>query len=290
MVTVFKAVKDRAVSSLAGAMLAGDVSLTLNAGGGALFPIASPFTNFWVTIDNEQLLVGGINSGLVAITGATNGSPIQITAAGHGLNTNDTCTVAGVGGNTAANGVWTVTKVDANNFSLNGSTGNGAYTSGGTVTGDILNTLTRGQNGTAAAGHALNAAVELRIVAQTIKDLTAAINNEQNGLDIFSANQNIAAAGTAILANSRKVKVTNTTAGSLTLTATPTIAAGTDGQTLEVVNIGTQNIVLQDRGTLVGSLLALTATAVTLAPRASIRFTYSSDASLWLETGFIQPL
>ena len=68
----------------------------------------------------------------VSITGATNASPIVITSTGHLLNTGDTISISGVVGNTAANGIFTITKVDANSFSLNGSTGNGAYSSGGT--------------------------------------------------------------------------------------------------------------------------------------------------------------
>lgn len=66
------------------------------------------------------------------ITGATNASPIVITSAGHGLNTGTRVKNASVGGNTAANGYFVVTRVDANTFSLDGSTGNGSYTSGGT--------------------------------------------------------------------------------------------------------------------------------------------------------------
>jgi hypothetical protein len=68
----------------------------------------------------------------VAVTGASNASPIVVTSAGHSLNTGDAISISGVAGNTAANGTFTVTKVDANTFSLNGSTGNAAYTSGGT--------------------------------------------------------------------------------------------------------------------------------------------------------------
>ena len=68
----------------------------------------------------------------VAVTGATNASPIVVTSTGHALNTGDAVAISGVAGNTAANGTFTVTKIDANTFSLNGSTGNGAYTSGGT--------------------------------------------------------------------------------------------------------------------------------------------------------------
>lgn len=67
----------------------------------------------------------------VAITGATNATPIKITAAGHGFKTGQKTAIAGVAGNTAANGVWLVTLVDKDNFTLNGSVGSGAYTSGG---------------------------------------------------------------------------------------------------------------------------------------------------------------
>ena len=68
----------------------------------------------------------------VAITGASNTAPIVITSTAHGLSTGDAISVSGVAGNTAANGVFTITKVDDNSFSLNGATGNAAYTSGGT--------------------------------------------------------------------------------------------------------------------------------------------------------------
>lgn len=67
-----------------------------------------------------------------SVTGATNASPIVITSANHGLQTGTRVNVENVGGNTAANGYWTITRIDANTFSLDGSTGNGAYTSGGT--------------------------------------------------------------------------------------------------------------------------------------------------------------
>jgi hypothetical protein len=42
-------------------------------------------------------------------------------------------TISGVGGNAGANGTFTITKVTANTYSLDGSTGSGAYTTGGTV-------------------------------------------------------------------------------------------------------------------------------------------------------------
>jgi hypothetical protein len=67
------------------------------------------------------------------VTGATNASPIVVTTgAAHTLSTGDTVTNSGVLGNTAANGTFVITVTDSTHFSLNGSTGSGAYTSGGT--------------------------------------------------------------------------------------------------------------------------------------------------------------
>ena len=60
-----------------------------------------------------------------AIDSSTNATPIVVTDASHGLVTGDRVTIISHATNTAANGTWTVTKVDANTFSLNGSVGNG---------------------------------------------------------------------------------------------------------------------------------------------------------------------
>jgi hypothetical protein len=68
------------------------------------------------------------------ITAATNASPIVITVGtGHGLVNGESVEVGEVGGNTAANGIWTVANVTPTTFELVGSTGNAAYTSGGAV-------------------------------------------------------------------------------------------------------------------------------------------------------------
>ena len=75
-----------------------------------------------------QALVGS------GITAASNTTPIQITTStAHGLATGTSVYIAGVGGNTAANGFFVVTVVDSTHFVLNGSSGSGAYTSGGTA-------------------------------------------------------------------------------------------------------------------------------------------------------------
>lgn len=90
-----------------------------------------------------------------SVTGATNASPIVVTSASHGLSVGQSVTVTGVGGNTAANGTFVVSAVgSANTFTLSGSTGNGAYTSGGTwkttglykvtLSGSVLSALAAG--------------------------------------------------------------------------------------------------------------------------------------------------
>ena len=68
------------------------------------------------------------------ISRALKRADIVITSANHGLISGEKVTISGVLGNTAANGTFTITKVDNDRFSLNSTTGNGAYTSGGAWT------------------------------------------------------------------------------------------------------------------------------------------------------------
>lgn len=75
---------------------------------------------------------------VAAITGASNTSPIVITAAGHGLANNQIAKVAGIQGNTAANGIWVAGSITSTTFTLlnldgSYSLANGTYLSGGTL-------------------------------------------------------------------------------------------------------------------------------------------------------------
>jgi len=67
-----------------------------------------------------------------AIDSSTNASPIVVTDASHGLATGDYVTIISHAVNTAANGTWKVTRVSANEFSLDDSTGNGIGAGTGT--------------------------------------------------------------------------------------------------------------------------------------------------------------
>lgn len=69
-----------------------------------------------------------------SVAGATNAPPIEITTTTrHTFQTGSNVCVSGVGGNSAANGCWAITATGPSSFTLTGSTGNGSYTSGGTI-------------------------------------------------------------------------------------------------------------------------------------------------------------
>lgn len=102
---------------------------------GANYKYYDPAEN--AMIDWEATTAGTIPSqdaGSQPVTGATNATPIVVTVASHGLVDGDQVTIAGVLGNTAANGTWSIENGTADTFELVGSVGNGSYTSGGTCT------------------------------------------------------------------------------------------------------------------------------------------------------------
>ncbi|MDE3038942.1 MAG: hypothetical protein KGJ21_10910, partial [Pseudomonadota bacterium] len=70
------------------------------------------------------------------ISGASNATPIVITATAHGFAGGDIVYISGIGGNLAANGYWLVASATANSFAItdlagNNVVGSGNYTSGG---------------------------------------------------------------------------------------------------------------------------------------------------------------
>lgn len=84
-----------------------------------------------MSLKAQSLGSAGSAADLITISGATNATPIVITlAANHGLKNGDRIAVAGITGNTGANGEWTLASVGATTATLLGSVGNGAY--GGT--------------------------------------------------------------------------------------------------------------------------------------------------------------
>lgn len=92
----------------------------------------------WVN-DDVRVILTDLNDVGVAITNATNATPIVVTATAHGFSNGQRVLITGVGGNTAANGVFIVANVATNTFELThfdteaNVAGNGSYTSGGVV-------------------------------------------------------------------------------------------------------------------------------------------------------------
>ena len=86
--------------------------------------------------------------------------------------------------------------------------------------------------------------------------------------------------------------VTFSAAAPYTLITEPTVLPGKfDGQRLLLINVGVNAVTLQDRGTLAGSGIALTANTLTIGPRQSVSFTWSATLSLWIQTGpLVAPL
>jgi len=100
-----------------------------------------------------------------------------------------------------------------------------------------------------------------------------------------SAVQAITVAGDTItVANAELKLISNTTAGPIALTSAPTIANGLDGQTVRILNTGTQPVILQDQAVLASSNLRLQAGAVAIGALQSIQLTYSSTVGDWVAT------
>ena len=83
-----------------------------------------------ITFSNTAL-----NGTSVAVSGATNATPIVLTVpSGHGVAAANYVRATGVLGNTAANGLFRASAVSATTITLEDSAGNAAYTSGGYAT------------------------------------------------------------------------------------------------------------------------------------------------------------
>ncbi|MFO0425530.1 MAG: hypothetical protein ACK526_03110 [Planctomyces sp.] len=153
-------------------------------GGGAWYKTAKNGTTFsgLVRVDMQTPVPSGV------ITAATNAGPIVITSAGHGLITGQRVRISNVGGNTAANGVFQITQIDANRFSLNGTTGNGTYVETGNATW-TLNAITGVAN--SAAGLVITSAGHGLVTGQNVRVTGVQGINAANGtfrVSILSAN------------------------------------------------------------------------------------------------------
>ncbi len=103
-----------------------------------------------MTVKITSLGASATTAAGITISGSTNATPIVVTfAAGHGLTDGKRIAIAGVTGNTGANGIWTLQFTGANTARLLGSVGNGTH--GGTVRVGVVNDATPLMRGHSAA-------------------------------------------------------------------------------------------------------------------------------------------
>jgi len=145
-------------------------NLTINGNGftGTGVSLVNPSYGTYVDnwIDRVRITgVGNQSTPTVAISGITAASPPVVTATSHDFVTGDLVTIAGVTGLTSTEpggaggigrslveGVWRITKINNNSFSLNdlNATGYTAYSSGGTAQKASFGlTIQKGNNATA---------------------------------------------------------------------------------------------------------------------------------------------
>jgi hypothetical protein len=124
------------------------------------------------------------------ITGVTTANPGIVTSNGHGLQVGQTVVISGVLGATQANGVWLISVVTTNTFTIFNANVSGTYTSGGTWTLPVGSPIplagggsggAGGGNATAIGGNGSVGGGVVIVVARYIATVNAAIISSFNG-------------------------------------------------------------------------------------------------------------
>lgn len=221
--------------------------------------VARSMTGFWAYYDGGVYQADGSTFTLLGVNFSFNSSPF-ITTTGSGTLDGSTASVI------AFNSGLTVNKASGTAATLGTRKGfNFTDTTGGADPGT------------------LTTQIGIDIAALSFATTNIGIRNASTYVATPSSAQTISAVGNTILANAEVVQVSNTTGGALTLTSTPTIANGQDGQKVTIVSTGTQTVTLQDQGTLANSNLRLTAVSIGLGPRDSVTLMYSSSIGDWIQ-------
>lgn len=145
-----------------------------------------------IQTNNEIILIASkagndliVFSSSLTATNCTNASPIVVTTStAHALTGRERVTITGVTGNTACNvSANAITVLSTTTFSLIGTSGNGAYAAGGTVT-----VTGRGFDGSTPASHVTGALVDPNIVAHHVNQHTAEIRALETALGASLSN------------------------------------------------------------------------------------------------------
>ena len=179
------------------------------------------------------------------------------------------------------------------------SSGNGVvravrFVASGGTTAEPAFELGAATNGSAGLNYDTTARlIEAGLITITVDGSTCALHTTTRALSVLqtehsriavpSSTQSITGTGVAITAGGSDYMALVSADGTYTLASTPTIADGADGQEILIVNVGSNDITLQDQGTLASSNLRLDASTVTLTPRDSIRLVFLDAIGDWLQ-------
>lgn len=135
-------------------------------------------SDFTLTQSQAVVATSGLGVGPIAIT----------TASTAGLTSGSTVTVSGVLGNTAANGTFTISVVDATTFTLIGTVGDGDYTGGGQWSQDV-NLAAAGVSVQQVGSSQSEYTVDLSSVTGAVGDYTLTLNALNSFIQDLSGNQ-----------------------------------------------------------------------------------------------------
>lgn len=167
-------------------------------------------------MSNKITSLGSIGSAAagIVISGATNATPIVITlAAGHGLHDGKRLAVAGITGNTGANGEWTLGNVGATSATLLGSVGNGTF--GGTPRAAVINDTTpimRGHSGALHIGGNLVGTVDIEAY-ESFADFAAGVNTAGAVAPVLNPSLGVNSAGSGAAPAKTTITAAATNAG-----------------------------------------------------------------------------
>lgn len=121
-----------------------------------------------------------------------------------------------------------------------------------------------------------------RLLVRTVTELAETLTaGKHKKLVLAPSDTQTIVAGSRITTNAAALRLS--AAGAVTMTSAPTIEDGEDGQLICLTNVGSNNITIQDQGTLASSNLRLSGATVVITPRDSLWLRYDSVIGDWVQ-------
>jgi hypothetical protein len=147
------------------------------------YHVANPFTKATYSNTVSVTITPSTIAGTSVSTCVSSAGLIKVTTSMvHGLATDDVVYITGVLGTTEANGAWYVTFVDANEFTLQGSTFTNAYVSGGIVYEPTVTTVQADIGGAASGSFNASDVLAVNVITTSV---TSLIGVSVSNLEIY---------------------------------------------------------------------------------------------------------